>query len=175
MFISWTKNFTIAASFFGKRITIKTYFTKPLYQIWYVTDLLERLWIFTLIACFVSFPFDPFAYFLEFLETFTKSLPWKTYFTHLTLIHFLNIVWGWGSATFLYFECVGLNYVITVFHFDESSYVSDTLEEPSYFNCIICFIFLFSFFCNYNLIELGVRFIWKNLFHLNSTFYRIKF
>ena len=163
-FLSLEQNTLPLLHFFGKRITIKTYFTIPFYQIWYVPDLLERLWIFTLIVCFASFPFHSVAYFLEFLETFIKPSPDK---------HFLNI--AWGSATFLHFECVALNYVITVLHLDESSYVSDTLEETNYFDCIICFsFFLFSFFCNYNLIKLGVRFIWKNLFRLNSIFYRIK-
>ena len=85
--------------------------------------------------------------------------------THITILNFLNI--AWGSVTFLHFECVGFNYIITVLYFNQNLYVLDTLEDPNYFD-FICF------FCNHNLSKLGVRYDCKNLFRRNSIFYRIR-
>ena len=143
MFISWTKYFTIAAFFFRKENHHKNILYNTLLSNLVFTGPLGKALNFHLNYMFASFPFHSVAYFLEFLETFIKSLPWQTYFTHFTILIFLNI--AWGSATFLHFECVALNYVITVLHFDESSHVSDTLEEPNYFDCII-YLFLLFFF-----------------------------
>ena len=147
MLISWAKYFTIAAFFIRKENHHKNILQNTLLSNLVCTRPLRKVLNIHLnfTFCLVSLYFCRI--FFGILRSLYQILPLTNIFYTIYHITFFKYCAGWDSATFLHFECVSLNYEITVLHFDEVHMSQIPWKNQITLTALYVFFLSLLFFC----------------------------